>query len=196
MSRETNRRAREHEAERARLLTMIDATAGPLTDEQKQEIAELAAQDVAATWDSLSVDARRGQRLGLLLAQMLQASGITDAEPGSSFLEPAAGGIRYSVVSRSRGRVVLGTVASWALVDLLEVPPLDRQQAAKTATASLSDTAERRVRRTAELVAQGMTTKQIAETIASEEGRRNAAGEVDPFPEPTVKTWRRKAKGR
>lgn len=192
MSRETNRRARDREAERVRLQAMLDAAPDrPLTREEKDRIAKFAGEAMAATWEGQSVDARRDQRRGLLLAELLQASGVTDAEPASTNVEPVDGGLRFSVLSRSRGRVPIGTVATWAWDELSEVPPLERGQAAAVAAGSLTARTAQRVRRTAELDAAepGITAKEIGQRIATEEE------EAEPFTVATVRVWRRIARG-
>jgi len=192
MSSRTNRRARDHEAERARLEAILDAAAGrPLTHEETDRIAKFAAEAIAETWGSQSVDARRDQRRGVLLAEMLKASGITDAEPASTTVLRIDGALRFSVVSRSRGPVVIGTVAQPAWDELSEVPPLERGQAAAVAAESLTARTARRVRRTAELdrAEPRITARQIGERIATEEDS------PEPFSVDTVRVWRRVARG-
>jgi hypothetical protein len=171
---------------------MLDAAAGrPLTDEENERIGRWAGEAIAATWDGQSVDARRDQRRGLLLAELLQASGVIDAEPASTNVERVDDGLRFSVLSRSRGRVPIGTVTTWAWDELSEVTPLDRSQAAATATDSLTARTARRVRRTAELDAAepGITAEEIGKRIAAEEGQQ------EPFPIRTIRDWRRIARG-
>jgi hypothetical protein len=181
--------ARDREAERLRLQAMLDAATGRPPTHENEQIAKYTDELITETWGGHSVDARRKQRLGLLLADMLKGSGISDAEPASMTDLRIDGGLRFSVMSRSRGRVPIGTVAQWALNDLYEVPPLDRAQAAAIAGESLTARTARRVRRTAELDAAepGITAREIGKRIATEEG-------CEPFTIRTVRDWRRAAK--
>jgi hypothetical protein len=184
----------DRERERTALLDEIDAAnaAGvPLTAEQKDRIARSAADDYASTWASHSVVARREQVIAILLADLLATSGVEDAEPGSMTGIPKDEGTEFSVVSRTRGRVSVGQLP-YALVraELAQVLPLSRPKAAAVATHSLESRTDQRVRRTAELTAQGLTARQIGEQIASEEGQ------PEPFPMATVRGWRRSRQSR
>jgi hypothetical protein len=183
--------AKARERERIQLLAerdAADAAGRPLTAEQLDRIASYAAGEIVATWSGQSVDARRDQRMGRLLAGLLVASGIVDAEPGMTE-QPTDDGTEFFVVSRSRGRVSIG-VLPHRLVrsELADVLPLGRKQASEVGSVSLEARTARRVKRTAELTAEGLAARRIGEQIASEEGER------EPFPISTVRTWRRLAR--
>jgi hypothetical protein len=77
----------------------------------------------------------------------------------------------------------MGTVgATWSR------QPRTRAAAAAFATGHLRQRTERRIRRTAELTAQGLTAREIGRIIATEEGE-------EPFAISTVKGWRGRGRG-
>lgn len=188
----SRRREAEREEERRRLLAEIDAAKVAeveLTSDQWERVSALVAEDIARTWSGQSVDARSDRILAGLLRDLLASSDVRDVEPLSLTPTTVDGGTEFFVVSRSRGRVSIGTLPyKQVRAETAEVLPLPRGAAAAVATGALTHRTGHRVRRTAELTAQGMTARQIGEKVASEEGY------PEPFPISTVRGWRRQAR--
>lgn len=189
MSRRSDRALEE---ERAAILREMDAAerAGePLGEPLRARIAAVVEADFDGVRASQSVDARRGQALASLFRDLFERSGIVDAKPASMTIVPLADGNELFVESYSRGRVSIGFIPYATARHLVaDVLPLSRASASTVATDALEERTARRVRRTAELTAEGRTARQIGAIIASEEG-----ASAD-FPVPTVRTWRGLAK--
>ena len=102
MSRRTaNERRREEE--RARLADQLEKD-GPSADLLDQ-IARWGGDAIVRTWGGRSVEARKAQGLGRLLAAYYLTSGVDDAEPDSMTYVPSDDGWDLFVRSRSRGTV-------------------------------------------------------------------------------------------
>lgn len=136
--------------------------------------------------------ARQEAPLAEMLAELLDASGVTDYEPASMTMVPVAGGHDVYVVSRAHGRVRIGTLtydavkallypvaASYA--DELEAKrrrPLERKAEKKTAN----------MKRAVELHEAGHSPNRIAQLMTDERGIR-----TDPR---TVRAWLAEARTR
>lgn len=132
------------------------------------------------------------------LADMVEDSGITDAEPGM-WAMATEGGTEFFVESRSRGRVKVGFLSHAEVNENLGrvlVPHVEELEAAvdgrtKKATAQRISAKSRNIERARELRSNGLSYAQIAVKMTEERNARRLP-EDRPLPDihtRTVENW-------
>lgn len=177
------------ERERAALLAEI-VPGQPLTEDQKRRVVEVSAADLDRAARDQSIGGRIGRDLAAQVAELFATSGVTDAEPGSATGQATddGTGTEFYVVSRSRGRILIGTLpylVVQARAGVIAVPYAEALEAKRAAPneARARQKAEH-IRRAVELQGAGHSVNRITQIMSAEGAFR---GDKDPGR--TVDRW-------